>query len=479
MDVDLAARFDEVTDLGRVIGMSMRDIQIHFLCACQRFGILIQAFCRAGCHTCVNQQRAVFDLNQVHLVAVVIDDLPNLHTALIIQQAALVLVLGHAVDRILEGYNIAVLHARLAGIRLERHLGLLGAAIPIVTGIRADCNKRIYLRTAHAGSCLILGLIKFLGRIRSLGIAAIQRIFDGCARCIREQRHILGHSKGARGVRIKRVGVVVIIGIGIRRRNLGRRTTAVRGALSFERGLCDANGFARKVTIFRNDRIGQTTQHQIVLDLHAIQCHTCSLDDYDAVAHLSNRTGLGDVIRDHIVQNLYYFSARDIILRSKQIARLAVDISLLRKGDNIRLCPGRNARIIGKPTRAVAACNRHGTRQHANRFFAGDVLFRTNLAIAAFHYPGLRCAQYCIRIIGLSQIRKSVIRFALIIHQPINDHGHITADNRLIRSKSLVGALEHTVIAPLINYVFCPMPFRILICRCSCKGEQCQQHHTG
>ena len=220
MDVYCAFCLDKVADLGCVVGMAVRDVQVDFGGACQSACIVVQAFRRARRHARVDQQRAVSALDQVHLVAVVVDDLPDLHAVLVIQQAALVLVLGHAVDRILEGYHIAVRHAFLIGISLEGYLGLLGCAVPTVAGVRADRDQFFDFRAARAGIRRKLGLVKYLGGPRGPGVAAIERVLDGRALGIREQRHILGHREGARGIRIKRVGVVVVIRVGIGGRNL-------------------------------------------------------------------------------------------------------------------------------------------------------------------------------------------------------------------------------------------------------------------
>ena len=94
----------------------MRNVNINIIRTCQLLTVFIQVVCACRCHACVDQQCALRAFDQIHFIAVVINDAPNLHAVHIVHQTALVLHLGHAVDRVSKGYDFTVLHACLGGI---------------------------------------------------------------------------------------------------------------------------------------------------------------------------------------------------------------------------------------------------------------------------------------------------------------------------------------------------------------------------
>ena len=220
VNVDLTACLNKIAKLRGMVRMTMRNVHIDVLCTCQLFAVFIQIIGTCRRHACVDQQSALGALDQIHLIAVVINDAPDLHTVHIVHQTALMLHLGHAVDYVSKSYNIAVLHACLGGIGLQLYLGLLCLAVPVITGICADGDEFFHFCAASAGGSLELGLIKNLRSCRSLGIRTVHRILDLRALGIREQRHILRYREGTRCIRIKRISIVIIICVGIRFFNL-------------------------------------------------------------------------------------------------------------------------------------------------------------------------------------------------------------------------------------------------------------------
>ena len=198
-----------------MIRMTMRNVNINVIRTCQLLTVFIQVICACRCHACVDQQCALRAFDQIHFIAVVINDAPNLHAVHIVHQTALVLHLGHAVDRVSKGYDFTVLHACLGGIGFQFHLGLLCTAVPVVR-ICADGDEFLHFCAADVGSRLELGLVEHLCRSRSLGVRTIHRILDLSTLGIREQRYVLCYSEGTRRIRIVRVGIAVIIRVGVR-----------------------------------------------------------------------------------------------------------------------------------------------------------------------------------------------------------------------------------------------------------------------
>lgn len=112
-----------------------------------------------------------------HFIAVVINDAPNLHAVHIVHQTALVLHLGHAVDRVKVTTSLSSMPALEAGFSST----LVCFALPSQLSVSALMVMSSFT-SAPPTSEAALNLVwsEHLCRSRSLGVRTIHRILDLC-----------------------------------------------------------------------------------------------------------------------------------------------------------------------------------------------------------------------------------------------------------------------------------------------------------
>ena len=208
----------------------------------------------------------------------------------------------------------------------------------------------------------------------------------------------------------------------------------------------------------RLDFAGLAAENDRAAQLRLVQRHAGGLDDDNAGALGRYRAGLGDVIRNHVVEQLDYFCAGDIRLRLKAVAAAACDIAVLCKSGYVRHRPRGNAAVVRKARRAAACRYRQRTRQHADSLFAGDLVLRADIFAVALHHACLRHTQNRVRVVRRTQISESVLRLGLVVHHAVYYDRHIRSCYRAVRLKITVVAPSDTAVAPAVNRVLRPVP---------------------
>ena len=125
-----------------------------------------------------------------------------------------------------------------------------------------------------------------------------------------------------------------------RRRAAARRTAggAARAAGRQSR-VMNLDHLAGDFAAGRLDFAGLAAENDRAAQLRLVQRHAGGLDDDNAGALGRYRSGLGDVIRNHVVEQLDYFCAGDIRLRLKAVAAASCDIAVLCKSGYVRHRP--------------------------------------------------------------------------------------------------------------------------------------------
>ena len=247
-----------------------------------------------------------------------------------------------------------------------------------------------------------------------------------------------------------------------RRRAAARRTAggAARAAGRQSR-VVNLDHLAGDFAAGRLDFAGLSAENDRAAQLRLVQCHAGGLDDDNAGALGRYRAGLGDVIRNHVVEQLDYFCAGDIRLRLKAIAAAACNIAVLCKSGYVRHCPRGNAAVVRKARRAAACRYRQRTRQHADSLFAGDLVLWTDIFSVALHHARLRHTQDRVFVVRIIQIIEFILRLGLVIHYAVYDNRHVCSCYRTVRFKVSIVALDDTAVAPAADRILRPVPARI------------------
>ena len=218
---------------------------------------------------------------------------------------------------------------------------------------------------------------------------------------------------------------------------------------------------AGNFAVSRFDFAGLAAENDRAAQLRLVQRHAGGLDDDNAGALGRYRAGLGDVIRNHVIEQLDYFCAGDIRLRLKAVAAAACDIAVLCKSGYVRHCPRGNAVVVRKARRAAACRYRQRTRQHADSLFAGDLILWTDIFSVALHHARLRHTQDRVFVVRIIQIREFVLRLGLVIHYAVYDNRHVCSCYRAVRFKVSIVALDDTAVAPAADRILRPVSARI------------------
>ena len=220
----------------------------------------------------------------------------------------------------------------------------------------------------------------------------------------------------------------------------------------------DLNDLAGDLAVGRLHFACLATENDRAAQLGLVQRNAGRLDD-DNIGTLGRcRARFGDVVRNHVVEQLDDLCAGDIRLRLKAVAAAACDVAVLRKCCHVCHCPRGNAAVIRKIRRAAACRYRQRTRQHADSLFAGDLVLRADIFAVTLHHACLRHTQDRVGVVRRTQISESVLRLGLVVHHAVYYDRHIRSCYRAVRLKIAVVALNDTAVAPAVNRVLRPVP---------------------
>ncbi len=228
-------------------------------------------------------------------------------------------------------------------------------------------------------------------------------------------------------------------------------------------------------------------QQEIAFDFRIAQRHARRADDDVAFDHghaffrsVCTRFIVGDrFVRISRIQQHDRFCTSQRALRRETSVAVAFQNAFLHGCRNASLTPRRNSISIREHAESAGTfgIQPQDARDHNRRFFAGHVSRRTERTSAAYNVSGLdrfgyvRKCPVCHRHVFERRVRQ------LFVTEQAIDHSceFRTADRPIRLHRSVRVALQITLIQPLLNLRFCPMPANV---RCSRRRRAGRSYRT-
>ena len=217
---------------------------------------------------------------------------------------------------------------------------------------------------------------------------------------------------------------------------------------------------------------------EVAVDGHVAELRAGSTHDHRTI-HLTGRAlTLAHKLAERTVKNGDRLSAGDGFRGAEQ-AVCALNEALCSHQSNRVSRPRGDLRAVGELRHGAAALKTEGTAEQHSGLLSGDGVGGVYATAAAEHYAHSVGLEHRVGVERVPEIGEAVRCRRLIAHQTVEDDGHFTACDLVVREELAVVAFNQTKSAEAFDGLCCPVTIRVAVdrlCRARAYREQTDCH---